>query len=303
MRKKYLYTIQVSFNKTQELFINQIHTSNTLLNKILFTWVKHALEQELIKGTKDPKKVLNDITNIEKHPRKLENVSNIWRIQFLMKEGLYTYSSYQNRTDNEQIAHFSAKKKDIFCTLDLIGTSTEVTPMVIETKEPPISRELPIARARYVEYRENYTLLKSIANMTKDVYKERKRVEKQLLYWMTKIRFLLEGYNRDVTNTTMHRYTVTMYYRGGNYIRQFSFIRGNDIRFVLFVWVNDVLSYKSKIIAPRDRLMLMKKVSLGLYSPIPIDNLKNVWGTYFTLSEGMAKLTIIKTALDEVVQG
>ena len=174
--------------------------------------------------------------------------------------------------------------------------------MAIETKVLPISRELPIARTRYAEYKEKYTLLKSIANMTKDVCMERKKVEKKLLYWTTRMRFLLEGCNRDVNATTMHRYTVTMYYRGGNYIRQFSFIRGSDIRFVLFVWADDVLNYKSKIIAPQDRLMLMEKISADPYSPTLIDNLKNVWGTCFTLSGGMVKLIIIKTALDEVSQ-
>jgi hypothetical protein len=47
----------------------------------------------------------------------------------------------------------------------------------------------------------------------------------------------------------------------------------------------------------------MEKVSSGYYSPVSVEGCVNVWSTYFSLSEGMAKITIIKTALDALVQG
>jgi hypothetical protein len=57
------------------------------------------------------------------------------------------------------------------------------------------------------------------------------------------------------------------------------------------------------MLSSQDRQLLMEKIGSGLHMPILIDGCKNVWGTYFSLSEGMANIIIIKTSLDEVVQG
>jgi len=152
---------------------------------------------------------------------------------------------------------------------------------------------------------EQHEQLKGITGLSKAVNKERKKIEKQLLYWGAKQDFLCQFYNRDTTSQEETLYTVTMYYRGGTYIRQFSWILGNDLQFVLFTWLSDVFLdiYEAKIIAPQDRVLLMEKASQSVYSPVPVEGCMNVWGTYFSLSDGMAKITIVKTALDEVVQG
>jgi len=60
---------------------------------------------------------------------------------------------------------------------------------------------------------------------------------------------------------------------------------------------------RAQIINDTDRLLLMQEVSLGHYAPVPVAGCVSVWTTYFSLSGGMVKLTIIKTAQDEVVQG
>jgi hypothetical protein len=55
------------------------------------------------------------------------------------------------------------------------------------------------------------------------------------------------------------------------------------------------------MLSSQDRQLLMEKIGSGLHMPILIDGCKNVWSTYFSLSAGIAKITMIKTALDEVV--
>ena len=92
-----------------------------------------------------------------------------------------------------------------------------------------------------------------------------------------------------------------MYYRGGTYPTQLIDMPNNDIKFVLLIWADNVFRtmYK-KTIAPQDRVILMEKLSQDIYTPLPIEGSKNVWGTYFSLSEGMAKLFVIKTALEDI---
>jgi hypothetical protein len=200
-------------------------------------------------------------------------------------------------------------REHICVTVDFIKASDAASLLLPPTApgvlDAPTSRALRKALDKYTAYKEQHERLKGIAGLSKAVNKERKKVEKQLLYWQAKRDFLCQSYNRDATSHEETLYTVTLYYRGGTYIRQFSWILGNDLQFVLSTWLSDVFLdiYESKIIAPRDRVILMEKISQYIYTPVPIDEYTNVWGTYFSLSEGMAKMIIVKTALEEVVQG
>jgi hypothetical protein len=74
---------------------------------------------------------------------------------------------------------------------------------------------------------------------------------------------------------------------------------------MLIHFVNDLFRhvYESEIITPPDRVLLTEKLSQNVCAPLPVAGSTNVWSTYCSLSDDIAELFIIKTALDEVVQG
>jgi hypothetical protein len=78
----------------------------------------------------------------------------------------------------------------------------------------------------------------------------------------------------------------------------------SDAQLMLLRFVDDLFRnmHESKIIAPLDRILLIEKLSQDVYAPLPIAGSVNIWGTYCSLSANTAKIFVIKTALDEVVQ-
>ncbi len=316
--EEHLYTVKIDVFKTLEVFIDQLRTTATTSDTILTAWVEKAVEQGFIKGTKDPAVALQDIIENENELGKLEGFLNVWRIDFLIREGLYTYSSFESDVYDAHLHKLFDKRKELLCTIDFIKTSTEISTAVLTSEsvmDAATTRALRQAEDKYEAYKERHEALKGSANMTREVRKDRKQVEKQLLHWQAKKKFLQQGYNRDGTATKKNTYTITFdyecYHRAGVWTYQLH-LRGHDISFVFHSWASKIMYDKwgpkgggkndTQILNNRDRVLLMEKVSQGIYAPVPIGAYTNVWGTYFSLSAGLVKLTIVKTALDDAVK-
>jgi len=316
MHSTHLYTVITEVDQTQEVFIDQVHTSAKSLDKILFAWVEQAVARGFIKGTEDPQVPFRDMMERNNQFEKIGSVFNAWRIEFLIGKDFYVEDAILARHGG---LYSYASRDLIYCTIDFIKTSMSESSMILSTEDafgPTDSRYVRHAEEKYASHLERYERLKGVSALTRSITQERKRAEKQLLYWDAKRRFLRRGYNRDVKSEEECLYTINFnyeYYRtSGVWTYQDTEI-GTDINYVFYAWVRRFLydtwrpdadsDYREQIITDQDRMLLMEKVSLGHYSPAPVAGLTNVWGTYFSLSEGMVKLTIIKTALDEVVQG
>ena len=303
MERQHLYTVIVEVYQTQEVFIDQVCTTTTDLDKILFAWVEQAVSRGFIKGTDDPKVPFRDITEIHHHLDPLAGVSNVWRITCLLGKDFYIKDVIRARHDG--VFDFN---ESINVTIDFIKTSMSESSMSLATEDvlgPTDYRYVRQAEEKYASCLKRHEFLKGVSALSRSITQERRRVEKQLIYWDAKRRFCSQFFNRDASPEEKTLHTIVMYYRGGTYLRQFTNILSNDAKLVLLIWANDVFwdMYESKIIAPQDRVLLMEKISQDIYTPLPVAGSVNVWGTYFSLSGGMAKITIIRTALDEVVQG
>ena len=302
MSNRHLYTVVVDVYETQEVFIDQIHTKTTKIDDVLYAWVEQAVKRGFIKGTDDPQIAFKDVIEFDKRLKLLENVFNAWRIEFILGKDFYIQDVI--RASNDEIFDL---REAIHVTLDFIKTATSKSSMRLSAERPleaSDSRYVRHAEEKYATYLERHERLKGLAALTKSITQERRRVEKQLLYWDAKRRFRKQFYDRDSSKEEATLHTVIMYYRGGTYVRQFTDLLTNDVKLISLIWANNVFHdiYESKSIAPQDRLILMEKISQDIYAPVYIDGCINVWSTYFSLSEGMVKLTFIKTALDEVVQ-
>ena len=302
MDNAHLYTVILEVSQTQEVFIDQLRTSTTVPDKVLYAWVEQAVSRGFIKGTDDPQVPFRDPTELNKRLEPLSGVFNVWRVNFLIGRDFYVKDVIRARHDGllEVI-------ECIYVTADFIKTSTSESSMIVSTEdvlEASDSRSVRQAELKHASYLERFEQLKGVPALSKAITQERRRVEKMLTYWEAKRRFFRQFYNRDANSEEKTLHTIVMYYRGGTYIRQYTDILSNDVKLIILIWSNDVFRdmHESKDIAPQDRLLLMEKTSQDVYTPIPIEGCENVWGTYFSLSEGMVKLTIIKTALDEVVQ-
>jgi hypothetical protein len=303
MHKEHLYTVIIEIYQTQEVFIHQLRTTTTHPSDVLFAWVEQAVTRGFIKGTDDPKVPFRDITEHNTHMEALDRVFNVWRIIFNIGKDFYVKDVIRARNDG-----IFELNECISVTIDFIKTSTEVSAQLLTDQGilgPTDARYVRHAEGKYASYLERYELLKGVSELTRSITQERRRVEKQLIYWDVKRRFHGQFYNRDATSEEKTLHTIVMYYRGGTYLTQFTDILSNDLKLVLLIWANDLFRdmYKSKIIAPQDRVILMEKASQSIYSPVPVEGCVNVWSTYFSLSAGIAKITMIKTALDEVVPG
>jgi hypothetical protein len=343
MHTEHLYTVIIEVFETQEVFIQQVRTAETKPGDVFFAWVKQAVtrgfikgtedpqipfrditvsentleslvEQGFVKGADDPKIPFHDITKRHKHPEPLTGVFNVWEITFSIGKDFYTKDTIRARYDG--MFNF---RESIHCTVYFIKTAPAASSRELAPEralDASDSRLVRRAEEKYAAYLERYVRLKGVSELTKSINQERKRVEKQLLYWDAKRGFLRRGCNRDAKAEEEYLYTVTFdyeYYRDwGTWIYQDT-RRGTDINYVCHAWVCRLLydtckpnadsEDRKQMITDQDRMLLMEKICLGHYAPTPVTGLTNVWNTYFSLSAGMAKLTIIKTARDEVVQG
>jgi hypothetical protein len=314
MHKEHLYTVMVRVYQTQEVFIHQLRTTTTHPSDVLFAWVEQAVTRGFIKGTDDPKVPFRDITEHNTHMEALDRVFNVWRIIFNIGKDFYVKDVIRARNDG-----IFELNECISVTIDFIKTSTEVSAQLLTdqgTPGPTDARYVRHAEGKYASYLERYELLKGVSELTRSITQERRRVEKQLIYWDVKRRFYSQFYNRDVEKTARHRYTINFnyeyYHTSGVWTYQ-PHIVGADINYIFHDWARGLLygtwrpdadsDDRERIITDQDRLLLMDKVSSGYYSPVPVEGCVNVWSTYFSLSAGMVKITMIKTALDEVVPG
>ena len=76
---------------------------------------------------------------------------------------------------------------------------------------PSHARSLRMAREKYTAYKKQHERLKGISGLTQTISKERKKLEKQLLYWSTKQKFL-NSYYDGAQSTEEHVYTVNFNY-------------------------------------------------------------------------------------------
>ena len=299
----------------QSFFLQQLTTTATNPDQLLKAWVNRAIAEEFIKGTKDPKEALHDITNRGDKSRNkdlepLDGVFNVWRISFMMGEGLYTYSSFESYVYDATLDKLYHEREHIYCQLNFIKTSPDVAaPLENPAKllETTIVRK---AAAQYQAYAERFSALKAGNEVSKAAHQERKKVEKLLNYWGAKRKFYQSGYNRDANAEEEYIYTSIFkyeYYNDTGVITYQSWpITGSDVRYVFHKLVDRMLydqwepqeggTQKGQILNDQDRLLLMQKASQDIYTPVPIVGCKNVWGTCFTLSEGKADIIIIKTA-------
>jgi hypothetical protein len=313
MHTEQLYTVTIEVYCTQEVFIDQVRTAETKLDGILFAWLKQAVARGFIKGTEDPQIPFRDIMERNAHLKPMGGVFNVWEIVFIIGKDFYIKDAILARLNG-----ILDLRETICVTLNFINTATatssrELAPeRAVEASDSNLVRK---AEEKYADYLERYKRLKGVPELTKAVMQEQKRAEKQLVYWGAKRRFLRRGYNRDRKSREEYLYTVNFnyeYYRTwGTWTYQNAAI-GTDINYVFYVWVRRLLydtcrpnadsDDREQMITDQDRILLMEKVSLGHYDPAPVAGLTNVWATYFALSEGTVKLTIIKTALKNVVQ-
>ena len=316
MHKEHLYTVTIKVYETQEVFIDQVRTEATHLNEVLFAWVAQAVTRGFIKGTDDPKVPFRDITERNTQMEALDGVFNVWRIAFLIGKDFYVQDVILARHGG---LYSYASRDLIYCTIDFIKTSTEVSTQLLTDQGilgPTDARYVRHAEGKYASYLERYELLKGVSELTRSITQERKRVEKQLIYWDVKRRFYGQFYNRDVEKTERHRYTINFnyeyYHTSGVWTYQ-PHVVGADINYIFHDWARGLLygtwrpdvdsDDREQIINDQDRLLLMEKVSSGYYSLVPVEGCINVWSTYFSLSGGMVKITMIKTALDALVPG
>ena len=311
MSNRHLYTVVVDVYETQEVFIDQIHTKTTKIDDVLYAWVEQAVKRGFIKGTDDPQIAFKDVIEFDKRLKLLENVFNAWRIEFILGKDFYIQDVI--RASNDEIFDL---REAIHVTLDFIKTATSKSSMRLSAERPleaSDARFVRHAEEKHATYLERHECLKGVAALTKSITQERRRVEKQLLYWDAKRRFFRQDCNRDINSKEEYVYTIIFNYEyynnSGVWVYQDPEV-GTDINYIFCDWVYRFLydtwrpdadsDYRERIITDSDRLILMNKASSGHYTPTPVENCTNVWSTYFSLSEGMVKLTIIKTALDEV---
>jgi hypothetical protein len=76
-KEEHLYTVIIRVDETQEVFIDQVRTEATHLNKILFAWVEQAVTRGFIKDTDDTKVVFRDTIEPNNHMKALDGVFNI----------------------------------------------------------------------------------------------------------------------------------------------------------------------------------------------------------------------------------
>jgi len=299
MAPEHLYAVIIKVYETQEVFIDQVCTTTTNLDQVLYAWVEQAVARGFIKGTDDPQIALQDVVEFDKLLKPLENVFNAWRIECILGKDFYIQEVI--RAQNDDIFDLG---EAIHVTLDFIKTSTSESLLIPSNEQalkPAHSSYVRQAEKKYFHYQQRFEQLKSTANLSKAINKERKRVERWMLYWEAKRKFSSQFFNRDDSGEERSSHTIVMYYRGGTYLRQFVDMPNNDSKLVLLIWANNVFRdmYKSQIIAPQDRVILMEKLSQDVYTPLPVAGSKNVWGTYCSLSEGTAKLFVVKTALED----
>ena len=314
MENEHLYTVIVEVYETQEVFIHQVRTKTTDLDRLLYTWVEQAVARSFIKGTDDPQVPFRDITERNKCLEPLESVFNVWRIIFLVGKDFYAKNVIRAR--NEGIFDV---RESICLTVDFIKTSTSDSALISSSEYELTAEDSPRLRQaekNYALYQERYNRLKSVSALSKTVNKERKLVERWMLYWDAKRKFREQFFNRDANTKDKNLYTVRFdyehYHNSGVFIRQLNLI-GSDPNYVLYKWAIWLMhdtwrlyedsDERAQIINDQDRLLLMNKISSGTYTPVLVTGLTNVWSTYFSLSGGMVKLTIIRTARDELVQG
>ena len=320
MGNKHLYTVITDVYDTQEVFVDQVRTSSTHLNEILFIWVEQAVAHGFVKGTEDPQVVLQDIMDDYKSLMKLDQ--NVWDISFLIGRNMCTYSACESYY-NAHLDRYFYDPDLVLCTLNFILTPEDVAPLVFRTARgsptPSIASLLHSAEANYAICQLEHARFKNSARLNNATNKRRKQLEKRLLYWGAKINFLRQGYNRDGQASEAPVYTTFFYYvdhrskEAASRSFQLKPIIGHDINYVFHSWATKIMHARwapskgqtigEKMLGDQDRQLLMEKIGSGLYMPIPVEGCVNVWGTYFSLSEGMAKMIIVKTALEEVVQG
>jgi len=314
MNKEHLYTVIIQVFETQEVFIHQLRTTKTRPNDILLAWVTQAVEQGFIKGTDDPKIPFRDIiTQLNVGLKPLGDIFNAWEINFLIGKDFYSQDII--RAQNDGILNLN---ECIYVITTFMQTSVAASALIPSNKldlTPTNSDYMQHAEEKYTRYKERYIHLKATPILSKDINKERKHVERWMLYWNAKWKFHTQFFNRDDNAEEPNLYTIHFdyeYYRNIGAFTYQLYLIGSDPNYVFYEWADRFMyethefypdrNDKIQMINEQDRLMLMEKVSSGPYSPILIDNLENVWHTYFTLSGGMVKLIIIKTALDEVSQ-
>ncbi len=314
----HLYTVVVDFYETQEVFIDQVRTTTTDLDQVLYAWVEQAVARGFIRGTKNPQHALRDIMDDDN--TFLQVGPNIWEICFLVGKGMYTYSAcesyYKKRVDK-----YIYVPPLVLCTLNLTLSSQDVTSSVFKNISVSLSVKglLHTEKATHTNYQLEYTRLKSSANLDKAFNQKCKQLERKLLNWSRKKKFISQGYNRDTESSDKLVYTTIFYYvyhRSKNVetrVLQLPFIVGHDINYAFHNWATTTMYARWKplpgqqmgeqILNNQDRKLLMEKFNSDYYVPVPIEDCVNVWGTHFSLSAGMAKLIMIKTVRDEVVQG
>ena len=313
MERQHLYTVIVEVYQTQEVFIDQVCTTTTDLDKILFAWVEQAVSRGFIKGTDDPRVPFRDITE-RSRLEPLDGVFNIWRIGVLIGKDFYIKDVIRARHDG-----LFYPNESINVTIDFIKTSMSESSMSLATEDvlgPTDYRYVRQAEEKYASCLKRHEFLKGVSALSRSITQERRRVEKQLIYWDAKRRFYSQFFNRDAKTKAKNVYTVRFdyeyYHNSGVFTYQLNRI-GSDPNYVLYEWAILLMhdtwrpyedsDERAQIIKDQDRLLLMGKISSGSYAPVPVTGCMNLWTTYFSLSGGMVKLTITKTARDEVVQG
>ena len=300
MSQAHLYTVTIAVYETQEVFIDQVYTTTTNLDRVLYAWVEQAVARGFIKGTADPQIAFQDVVGFDNRLEPLENVFNAWRIEFTFGQDLYVKDAL--RAQNDGIFDVD---RSIYITLDFIKTSTSES-LLIPSHTIPLgpndSSRVRQAETKYLHYQQRFEHLKGIPALSRSVDEEREYLERWMRYWDARRKFCSQFYNRDDNDEENSSHMIMMYYRGGTYLRQFVDMPDSDVKFILLIWANSVFQnmHKSKIIAPQDRVILMEKLSQDIYTPLPVEGSKNVWGTHCSLSEGMAKLFVVKTALEDI---